>query len=407
MAGVLEGLKVLEMGHVVAAPAAGATLADWGAEVIKIEPLTGEMARGFGHPITPEEIAWTESPDYVNGYFQFLNRGKKGLALDLRTASGQEVMSKLVAWADIFFSNYEVKTLVKLGMDYETLRRVNPRLVYGVLTGYGTTGPDKDERGFDYSAAWARSGLMYMIGEPGSIPAPQRGGVMDRVTGAHMVGGLLAALYRANITGEAQKVEFSLYHTGVWTMAEDVQVALMGREPQRHDRTAARNPLWNSYQTGDGEWFWAAMLQPDLSWGDFCRALGHPEWENDPRFDTVENRFWNRQELIRLIDEVLSTRTMAEWEIIFRANNVIYGRVRSPQEVVKDPQTLANDFFVDLRYPGRPDVKVTMTPVKFVERPAEVRSCAPEVGQHTEEILLALDYDWNDIARFKEEQAIL
>jgi len=407
MAGVLEGLKVLEMGHVVAAPAAGATLADWGAEVIKIEPLTGEMARGLGHPITPEEIAWTESPDYVNGYFQFLNRGKKGLALDLRTASGQEIISKLVAWAHIFFSNYEVKTLAKLGMDYETLRRVNPRLVYGVLTGYGTTGPDKDERGFDYSAAWARSGLMYMIGEPGSIPAPQRGGVIDRVTGAHMVGGLLAALYRANATGEAQKVEFSLYHTGVWTMAEDVQVALMGGEPQRHDRTMARNPLWNSYKTGDGQWFWAAMLQPDLSWGSFCRSLAHPEWEDDPRFNTLENRFWNRQELIRLIDEVLSTRTMAEWEAIFRANNVIYGRVRSPQEVVEDPQALANDFFVSLRHPARPDVKVTMTPVKFVEQPADVRSCAPEVGQHTEEVLLTLDYDWEDIARFKEEGAIL
>jgi crotonobetainyl-CoA:carnitine CoA-transferase CaiB-like acyl-CoA transferase len=407
MAGVLEGLRVLEMGHVVAAPAAGATLADWGAEVIKIEPLSGEMARGFGHPITPEEIAWTKSPDYVNGYFQFLNRGKKGLALDLRTASGQEIMSKLVAWADVFFTNYEAGTLAKLGVDYPALRTVNPRLVYGVLTGYGTVGPDKDERGFDYSAAWARCGLMHLMGEPGSIPPPQRGGMMDRVAGAHLVGGLLAAVYRRNVSGQGQKVELSLYQTGVWTAAEDIQAALLGREPQRHDRAMARNPLWNNYRAGDGEWFWAAMLQPDLSWGDFCRALAHPEWENDPRFDTVETRFWNREELIRLIDEVLSTKPMAEWEVIFRANNVIYGRVRSPREVVDDPQALANDFFVSLRYPDKPNVKTVMTPVKFVESPAEVSCPAPEVGQHTEEVLLALGYDWNDIARLKEEQAIL
>jgi len=407
MSGVLEGLKVLEMGHVVAAPAAGATFADWGAEVIKLEPLTGEMARGIDHPITPEEIAWAQSPDHVNGSFQFLNRGKKGIALDLRTESGKEIIGKLAAWADIFFSNYEVGTLAKLGLDYPSLRKINPRLVYGILTGYGTTGPDKDERGFDYSAAWARSGLMYMMGEPGSIPPPQRGGLMDRVTGAHMVGGLLAAIYHRDRTGQGQKVEFSLYHTGVWTDVEDIQPALLGIEPVKHDRTMARNPLWNSYETADGRWFWAAMLQPDLSWGNFCRAMGHPEWENDPRFNTLENRFWNRQELIRLIDEIISTKALAEWEAIFRANNLIYGRVQSPQEVIKDPQAHANHFFVNLKYPDKPDIQTVMTPVKFVENPAEVKSCAPEVGQHTAEVLLGLNYDWKDIARFKEEKAIL
>ena len=169
----------------------------------------------------------------------------------------------------------------------------------------------------------------------------------------------------------------------------------------------ARNPLWNSYKTADGRWFWAAMLQPDLSWGNFCRAMGHPEWENDPRFNTLENRFWNRQELIRLIDEIISTKGLAEWEAIFRANNLIYGRVQSPQEVIKDPQAHANHFFVNLRYPDKPDIKTVMTPVKFVENPAQVKSCAPEVGQHTEEVLLGLNYDWEDIARFKEEKAIL
>ena len=407
MAGVLEGLKILEMGHVVAAPAAGATFADWGAEVIKIEPTTGEMARNIFHPITPEEKAWAESPDFLNGYFQFLNRGKKAVALDLRTDSGKEIAGKLAAWSDIFLSNYTVRALAKLEMDYPTLKKINPRLIYGVLTGFGTTGPDKDERGFDYSASWARSGLMHMMGEPGSTPPPQRGGMMDRFAGANMVGGLLAALYHRDRTGEGQKVEFSLYHTGVWAAAEDIQPTLQGGEPRKFERAKARNPLWNSYRTADGRWFWAAMLQADRSWGNFCRALGHPEWENDPKFNTVDNRFWNREELIRLIDEALATKPLAEWEVIFRENDFIYGRVQSLQEVVNDPQAHANNFFVSLKLPDKPDVKTVMTPVKFVENPAEVKSCAPELSQHTEEILLDLNYSREDIARFKDEKAIL
>jgi formyl-CoA transferase len=248
---------------------------------------------------------------------------------------------------------------------------------------------------------------MYMIGEPGSITPPQRGGMMDRVAGSHMVGGVLAAVYHRDRTGQGQKIEFSLYHSGVWTDAEDMNPALMGREPIKHNRATSRNPLWNNYRTKDDRWFWAAMLQPDLSWGNFCRALGHQEWENDSKFNSIEQRYWNREELIRLIDEILMTRTMAEWEIIFRQNNIIYGRVASPQEVVNDPQALANNFFVDLHHPVATNLKVVMTPVKFVQNPAEVRAPAPEIGQHTEEILLEMGYTWEDIARLKATNVIL
>jgi len=407
MSGILDGLKILEMGHVVAVPAASATMADWGAEVIKVESPTGEMARGILTPITPEEKAWVQDSLYVNWYFQFLNRNKKGIALDLRTEAGSEILSQLILWADVFMSNYEVKTLEKLKADYESVNRVNPRIIYAVLTGYGTVGPDKDERGFDYSAAWARSGAMFMMGEPGSIPPPQRGGMMDRVVAAHMVGGILAALYHRNKTGQGQKIEFSLYHTGVWTIAEDIQPSLIGMPLGKHERAKARNPIWNNYRTKDDRWFWAAMLQPDLSWGDFCRALGHSEWENDPKFNNLENRFWNREELIRLIDNVLATKTLAEWEVIFRQHNVIYGRVQSPMEVVTDPQALENNFFVYLHHPVRKDMKTVMTPVKFCQNPAEVKMPAPEVGQHTEEVLLGLGYSWEDIAQLKAQNAIL
>jgi len=403
LTGILEGVKVVEMGHVVAVPAASATLADWGAEVIKLEPLTGEMARGIRVPVKDEEAA--RRPQ-ANWYFHLLNRNKKGVAVDLKTAAGREIAHRIIEGADVFMSNYELGTVNRLGMDYETLSRLNPRLIWVILTGYGTVGPDKDERGFDYAAAWARSGAMYMMGEPGSIPPPQRGGLMDRVTGAHIVGGVCAALLHREKTGLGQKLEFSLYHTGVWTLAEDIQPALLGRQLPKHDRTQARNPLWNNYRTRDGKWFWLAMLQPDLSWHDFCQAIDRSELENDSRFRTREKRFRNRRVLIQIIDEVMATKTRRRWEKIFRKHNIIYGRVASPREVVRDEQALANDFFPDLRHPDH-EMRVVATPVKFCQNPASVRAPGPELGQHTEEVILGLGYGWEDIARLKEAGVIL
>lgn len=406
MAGLLEGVKVVDMSHVVAMPSASATMADWGAEVIKLEPLTGELGRGLRRyrmvdgkvvPIDESEVNWG---------IQLHNRNKKGLALNLKTEPGRDILYKLVQESDIFVSNYELGTLEKLKIDYDTLKQYNSRIIYGVLNGYGTAGPDKDERGFDYAAAWARAGFMYMIGEPGSIPTPQRGGILDRTAAAHMVAGLMAALLHREKTGEGQKIELSLYHTGVWTMAEDIQAALMGTPNPKHDRTKAANPLWNSYRTKDDKWLWLAMLQSDPCWPDFCRAIGRPELENDPRFNSVPARWENCEELIRIIEEILASKTMEEWEKIFRENNCIYGRVASPLEVTTDPQAIANTFFADLHHPDI-DMKVVTTPVKFCQNPASVRAPAPEVGQHTEDILLGLSYSWEDITRLKDQGVIL
>ena len=400
MTGILEGLIVIDMGHVVAIPAAGATLADWGAEVIKVEPLTGEMYRGL---VRSQAV---DTPP-VNWRVQLLNRNKKGLALDLKQKSGRDILYQLVQRADVFMSNYESSSLKKLKLDYATLSKINPRLIYGVLTGYGSVGPDKDERGFDYAAAWARSGIMHLMAEPEGIPIPQRGGMMDRVVASHAVAGILAALLHREKTGKGQELGFSLYHTGVWTLAEDIQAALAGFPLGRHDRTKAGNPLWNSYRARDDRWFWLAMLQSDPSWPDFCRAIERPELENDPRFNSRETRLENCEELIRILDEVLASRNREEWEKRFRENNCIYGRVETPVEVINDPQAVANDFFAEINHPVAGEMKLVATPVKFRQNPASVRTLAPEVGQHTEEILLDLGYSWDDIARLKEQGVIL
>ena len=408
MASILKdlGIKVLEMGHVVAVPSSAAVLADWGAEVLKIEPLTGDMARGIGRSLGVGVML--ESPGgNVNWRFEFHNRGKRSLALDLRNESGRQIINQLVKEYDVFMSNYEVNVLKKFELDYAHLSQLNPRLVHAVLTGYGTKGPDKDERGFDYVAAWARSGIQYLLGEPGTTPPPQRGGMMDRNAALHMVAGIMAALLHREKTGEGQELEFSLYNTGVWTLGADIQAHLVDQPMPKLHRTEVPQPLTNVYHTKDDRWLQVFMTQSDVFWPDFCRALGKTELENDPRFNSRDAREENCVELIRILDETFATKTMAEWEKSLRENNCICGRVQTPAETVNDPQALANDFFVEIEHPIAGKLKLVNTPVKFRQNPASVQGPAPELAQHTEEVLLEIGYSWEDIARLKDEGTIL
>ena len=399
MAGVLEGIRVISMGQAVAVPAAGATLGDWGAEVIKVEPLHGELTRGL------RRIRGVDTR--AAGEFHLENRNKKGLAVDLKKESGRDILYKLVQKSDVFMSNYQLSALKGLKLDYITLSQLNPRLVYAVLSGYGSRGPDKDERGFDHAAAWARSGTQYLIGEPGRPPPPQLGGQMDRVTAGHVVSGILASLLYRERTGKGQELEFSLYHTGVWTLASQIQAALAGSPLPRHERLKASNPLYNTYRAKDGGWFQLVMLQSDLQWPDFCRAIERPELENDPLFKDMDARAENCEELIGILDELFATKDSREWERRLKENNCIYGRVATPEEVITDPQALANDFFAEVSHPELGEMKLVTTPVTFRQNPASIRTLAPEIGQHTEEILLDLGYNWDDIAQLKKQGVIL
>ena len=401
MSGMLDGLKVVSMGQIVAIPAASSVMADWGADVVKLEPLTGEMHRGA------RTYQGVDASGAVNWVMQVLNRNTRGIAVDLKQEAGRQIVHKLVQKADVFMSNYERNSVRRLGLDYATLSRVNPRLIYGFVSGYGPVGPDRDERGYDFTAGWARSGMMYMIGEPGTPPAPQRAGMIDSAAGAHLVGGICAALLHRQETGSGQEIEVSLYHTGAWALALDIQPAIGGRVPVKHDRTKATNPLWNSYRTMDNRWFWLAMLQPDPAWPGFCRAIGRPELQSDYRFNSIETRRQNCEELVRLIEDTIAGRTMAEWEELFREHNCIYGRVQSPVDVTTDPQAIEAGFFADVPYSGLGEIKILTSPVLFDGKPTPIRLPAPELGQHTEEVLLELGYSWDDIAGLKEDAVIL
>ncbi len=405
MAGVLEGVKIVSMEHYVVVPVASVLLADWGADVVKVEPLTGEHHRGtmrIEGVSTGIKVGGVE----VSPRFQIINRNKRGLAVDLKKESGRDILRQLVQKTDVFMSNYELSVLKKFKLDYDTLSQLNPRLIYAVVNGYGSVGPDKDERAFDETAAWARSGIAYTATVPGCPPPILLHGMGDRNASVHVAAGILGALLHREKTGKGQEVEFSLFHCALWSISGNIQAALSGLPMGKNVRTKSNNPLTNNYCTKDDRWLQFAMFQPELFWPDFCQAIERPELENDPRFNNMETRRENCEELIRILDEIFASKTIGEWEKICRKHHLIYERIQTPAEVVTDPQALANDCFVDLHHPAGP-FKVLASPTKFRQNPASVRAPAPELGQHNEEILLGLGYSREDIARLTEQGAIL
>ena len=283
MPGVLDGVKVVEVGHVVAIPAASSIMGDCGADVIKVEPLTGDQSRTFrGSEINP-------------GFFLH-NRSKRAMAVNLKDEAGQKIVYDMVKDADVFLTNYRQEALLKLKMDYDSIAAVNPKIIYGIVTAYGTTGPDKDMPGYDFAAGWARSGIQYMLTVPGSLPPTSRPGIIDRVSSMQIFGGIAAALYNRERTGRGQKVEFNLYHTGVWMVGADIMDASVGVPLRIIDPAKSDNPFYDVYKTKDDRWLqltagdrYAAASDPTGAafWGRFTNALDRPDLASDPRFQTT------------------------------------------------------------------------------------------------------------------------
>jgi len=402
MAGALQGIKVVELGHWVAVPCACAILSDWGAEVIKIEdPGIGDSLRGI------KSIEGISLRDHIVPVFEVLNRGKRDLGLNLRTEQGRQILYRLMEHCDVFVSNFQSRVLDKLGMDYQTLSQLNPRLVYATLTGYGEAGADCDKPGYDYTAFWARGGLMSKLGAPSGPPPSHRPGIGDSITSMCVTSGILAALLARERTGKGQKVSFSLYQTAVWVMNQEIQVTLCkGVEIPNIDRLKAKNPIWNSYQTSDGHWMQLAMMQSERYWPDFCKAIGHAELQNDRRFDSDEKREKNNELLISILTEVFAGKTLGEWIEILDRKGLVNSRAQTVMDITNDPQAAANGFFVKLDHPNAGEIRLVASPVKFSDTEAEVKGPAPEVGQHSEEILLEAGYTWDDITRLKDEGVI-
>lgn len=404
MAGPLDGILVLDWTQFQLGPSATAMLADMGASVIHIEmPVVGDGGRGFIRPDSSGRMADRSA------YFETNNRGKKSMTVDLTKKKGRELIHRLVKSADVFVHNLRQGVPERLELDYETLRRFNPGLVYVAGSGYGPEGLEATEPSFDYIGL-ARSGIMNQVGEPDMPPLPVQGGIGDQI-GAIMIGyATLAALVARERQGIGQKVDVS--HLGSMMALLRLPIGMMlyhGEEVLvRANRKQERNPLWNRYQCSDGKWLVLGMLQPDKRWPIVCRALGIEHLEKDPRFDGAMNRAVNCEELIAVMDKIFITRTVAEWMKTLReAGDIICCPVQTLSDLVDDPQVLANDYIIDANHEALGPVKVPGIPIQFSETPGAVTCEAPELGQNTEEVLVGIGgYDWEEIAQLREEGVI-
>lgn len=372
----LEGVRVVELGLWVAGPAAAAILADWGADVLKVEPPGGDPFRGIFQALAG--LRTEGSPP-----FELDNRGKRSLVLDLKTEAGRAALERELAAADVFLSNYRRSALERLGLAPDELRRRYPRLVVCHVSGYGARGPEADRHGYDVAAFWARSGAaLSMTPEGAEIPL-MRGGFGDHTTALAAVGGICAALAARARSGQGELVETSLLRTGAYVMGWDTAVQLhYGRLAPPERRTAPMNPLINPYRAGDGRWFWILGLEADRHWPATARAAGHPEWLDDPRFAGAAARRRNARELVGLLDEALARHGLAHWAGVFDREGVWWAPVQSTAELVRDPQAEAAGVFVELPPAGRggPVRRSVASPVDFGGKTPRPRGPAPPLG---------------------------
>jgi len=382
----MTGVKVVELGVWIAGPAAGGILADWGADVTKIEPPGGDPCRMF------QKMLGEVLPN--NPIFELDNRSKQSIAIDLGTDDGAAIARELIAEADVFITNVRPGGLERMGLDYESLRAEFPRLVYCSITGYGLDGADINRPAFDVAAFWSRSGIAHMLTTEGGDPPFQRGGMGDHNAGLGAAGAISAALFERERSGEGQLVSTSLFREGMYTIGFDLNTMLMWGQPiDLGNRHTVGNAAMNNYRASDGRRFWLVGLDGPRHWPPLCRVLGKDEWLTDPRFAEPLDRKENAAELVGLIDEIFATKSLDEWAEIFATEpDMFWSPINSLEDLIADQQAWDCGGFVDV--PDEPGSTITTTmvasPVDFSRTNWEPRSTAPDVGEHTDEVLARL-----------------
>ncbi|MCJ7522849.1 MAG: CoA transferase, partial [Dehalococcoidia bacterium] len=334
MAGMaLEGIKVVEVTQWVAAPAAGALLADWGADVIHIEhPVRGDAMRGLTN-VGGMGIDWL---------FELDNRNKKSVTLDISKEEGQAVLHRLVETGDVFITSLRPGELKRYNLEYRVLGKLNPGLIFASLTGYGRKGPDSEKRGYDVTAFWARAGFMASLREPDMPPVFPRGGMGDHTAAIALACGITTALFSRERTGLGQEVDVSLFNTGLWVLSIDMSCALATGEYPPLRKRVDTPAMTNVYRTKDDRWIYFAHLQQDPYWQSFCRALDLPHLENDGRYSALESRIAHNAELFGIVEEAMAKHTMEEWKVILDEHGLIYSVAQDAVDIVQDAQALAN-----------------------------------------------------------------
>jgi crotonobetainyl-CoA:carnitine CoA-transferase CaiB-like acyl-CoA transferase len=381
MTAPLQDIRVVEIASYVAIPAAGALLADMGAEVIKVEVPGGETLR---HAL-PKRLGYrhglSEAP-----HFHMENRGKRSISLNLTKAAAREALARVIEGADIVLTNLLPKRLEKFGLDAATLRADRPELIFASLNGYGTSGPEANTPAFDYTAYWARTGLMDGLRDVGAPPAFLRPGVGDHASALAITSGILAALRVRDRDGVGQEIDVNLMHMGFYINGNDAcAVASTGIETPRHDTSQPRNPIWSHYKTSDDRYAFLVMIDSQNYWPEFCRAIGMPELADDERFHNEVGRYRNSKELSALIAGVIGERSLAEWEVNFADFTLIWAPARTLGEALADPQVAAMRMISEVEHAET--IRTVAPPIHMSLHAMDGKRPAPSLGADSEAIL--------------------
>lgn len=400
MATVLDGIRVLEVADWGFVPSAGTALGDWGAEVIKVEhPRVGDPIRGL---ITGGVIPGASGRNFI---VEQIGRHKRSVGIDLGTEAGYGLLKQLVARSDVFLTNFLPDARERLRITFDALRRINPRLVYAKGHGQGARGPDARRGGYDGVSFWARGGIADRLSTPGHPHVQQRPAFGDFIGGMCLAGGVAAALYHRERTGQGIEIDVSLLGTAMWVLSPDITAALMygGPLPASGEMKTTPNPLVGNYRCRDDKWIVLMMLQAERFWPTFAATVDRPDLLE--RWPTAETRHAARDDIRVELELHFATRTRDEWAAVLRASECIWGPLQGPLELADDPQVQANGYLLESPTPDG-TVRVCANPVQFGGAPPEIRRPAQDAGAQTEEVLRELGCSWDDITAWKDAGVI-
>jgi crotonobetainyl-CoA:carnitine CoA-transferase CaiB-like acyl-CoA transferase len=398
----MEGVRVIEVAAWTFVPAAGGVLADWGADVIKIEhPTSGDPQRGLaaGGMVPPDKR--------VNFIMEIPNRGKRSLGIDLATDTGRELLYKMVAQADVFLTNFLPAARRRLGIEVGDLRAVNPKLIYVRGSGNGVRGPDAEKGGYDATSYWARGAVASLVSQGHDYPRSQPIAFGDVAGAQTIAGGIAAALFARATTGEPSVVDVSLLSYGLWNASPHIVLSkLLGiAELPNRRREDAPNPIVGAYKTADGRVLQLVMLQSDRYWARLCELLGRPELSSDPRFADATARAMNNAACVAELDTEFAKRTLDECVVLLEEQEGPWAVHRLPGEIFDDEQVHANGYVRTVKAGDGSEFDLVANPVQFDEEsPSLVR--APELGEHTEEVLLEAGFTWDQMIEWKDQAII-
>ena len=400
----LEGIRIIDWTLWQLGAVATAMLGSWGAEVIKLEERNGDPARGTrrirGLPAA--------LPGGRNVTHEMYSRNKKSVTVDLKQPEGKEIVYRLVEKSDVFVQNRRPGAAKRIGLDYQSLSKYNEKLIYATGSGFGLKGPDANMLAMDFLGI-ARSGVMFTARGQDKPPEIFGVGTADQIGAIFLAYGIMTALVARERLGIGQELDVS--HLGSMIALEELGVTatlLTNLGFPEQVREKALNPLWNCYQCSDGKWIALGHFQPDPYWPRLCRALKLEHLENDPKFHNYEAKEQNNEELIRILDEVFSTRTRPEWLTILSKEDLIYCEVNTFNDLAQDPQVIANEYVEEFDHDVLGKIKLVGSPVKLSKTPAiPTRTRAPELGEHTEQVLLDIaGYSWEDISSLRDKEVI-